>query len=935
LAAKILVTGDIALDVDVYIGARMTPDSEEPGTLVEKTAGGAVITWNLLCKLAGKVPDPRRNRLPLTADDLVFGIDRPSPEALEKWPATFHAMTLWEAKEATRTGEERPKKRWFPARPRLGYGPKSGEPYPGRPSPDLYATTPRILVIDDGMLGFRRRTATNCWPQFLKNWPKESNVEWVLLKMSSPLGSGDLWHLLAEKWKERLILIVNAEDMRRADVRLARGLSWEQTVEDFLTEIDKRGPLADLCACRHLVVTLASDGALWISQPGDKTARTGQLVFDRKRAEGEFDEEMSITAPYGSLSIMTASIAWRLWYGDDKTAPDLTPALKAGLSASRLLRETGHGLAGPGYPPPSFPVDEVVREICAPLITPKLDESHNPTKDLGKIELARHSYASVAIPSRVARLEADQPGPPGSRPWSILRANTEGVVIDTLWPEKEPLPPLHGAARRLLVFGPGSLNGVPYARFGKLLTMDRGEIESLRSVRQLMVRYKEEKKPKRPLSIAVFGAPGSGKSFGLKQIAEAVFGEKALEFNLSQFKGPNELYGAYHQVRDRVLSGVTPVVFWDEFDSGDLTWLQYLLAPMQDGVFQEGPLTHAIGKCVFVFAGGTKHDYRHFDPAEAGNREDEEDKKVRREFVLKKGPDFKSRVTACLNVPGPNRRRIFDGHRGGQGHEAGHDDQNDTEFPVRRAILLRGLAGVGSHADEDKRLAIDPGLATALLEVAHYRNGARSFEKLVEQIAVDGTGVLSRANLPHRDILELLVKEVDDFYKKLTEAGFGGDVEELAKKIHARYLEQIKGAPDPNPESAKPWDELRPDLKASNRAAAQRITEILAVVGLECVPGEASEAELDAVDKVLKANLDMLAAMEHDGWMDEKRRQGWTFGETRDNAHLKHPLMIPYGDLAEIEKDKDRDSVLRYPKRVGEAGYKIVVKSGRAAAAGG
>ncbi len=98
-----------------------------------------------------------------------------------------------------------------------------------------------------------------------------------------------------------------------------------------------------------------------------------------------------------------------------------------------------------------------------------------------------------------------------------------------------------------------------------------------------------------------------GKSFGTKEIAKEVVGAKTpfLEFNLSQFKGVEELIGAFHQVRDKVLEGDTPVVFWDEFDSGSYRWLQYLLAPMQDGKFQEGQITHPIGKCIFVFAGAT------------------------------------------------------------------------------------------------------------------------------------------------------------------------------------------------------------------------------------------------------------------------------------------------------------------------------------------
>ncbi len=95
-----------------------------------------------------------------------------------------------------------------------------------------------------------------------------------------------------------------------------------------------------------------------------------------------------------------------------------------------------------------------------------------------------------------------------------------------------------------------------------------------------------------------------------------------MEFNLSQFKDSADLIGAFHQVRDRVLQGFVPVVFWDEFDSGNYKWLQYLLAPMQDGKFQEGQITHPIGKCVFIFAGATSATFDSFGP-KPGNDDDE------------------------------------------------------------------------------------------------------------------------------------------------------------------------------------------------------------------------------------------------------------------------------------------------------------------------
>ncbi len=929
MAAKILVTGDVVLDVNIYKGERLTPDANEAGTRVIKTAGGATIAHTLLHRLAGTKPDPRIKGAVFEAGDVKFGIKEPV-----SWPEGFHASTLWEGVEIE-AGKKK-EKRWFPAKPLLGYGTtgdsstESGYPavrVDEGPSGEL----PRILVIDDGMLGFRKRTADACWPEFLAKGPESApGVEWVVLKMASPLGHGDLWHTLAGKWKDKLILIVNAADLRRADVRLTRGLSWDQTAEDIVAELEEDSALRSLCACRHLVVTLASEGAVWLSNPGDAAARRGTLVFDAGRAEGEFDEESGRVAPYGSLSAMTASVVWRLWFDGEKT--DMVPALKAGLSAARVLRECGHGLAEKGSALPGFPWDEVTRELCTPTVTMKKGDDGKPTDVVEKMVMARHTYTSVALP--MATSGGDVAGTSARARddlWTILKANTESAVISRHWPKDKKLPPLSGTGRRLALYGRGSLSGVPFARFGKLLTMDRGDIESLRSIRQQMLRYKQEVRPKTPLSIAVFGAPGSGKSFGLKQIAEAIFHDKALEFNLSQFKGPEELYGAYHQVRDKVLTGATPVVFWDEFDSRQLMWLQYLLAPMQDGIFQEGPMTHSIGKCVFVFAGGTSYDYRYFGPLEpAAEKEDDEMKKARREFIQKKGPDFKSRLTACLNVMGPNPRKRFDRKLAEAGRDPWVDDLTDVEFPVRRAILLRGLL----KCDATKELKIDPGLLTALLEVGHYRNGARSMEKLIGQIVADGSKVPSRAGLPHREIVEMLVQEVDEFYERLHATGFGPEIETLAEKIHERFRQKNAEArkknpavPKLDPNSDVPWAELPPDLKESNRAAAQRISQILAAVGLTVVPGKSKEEEAKAITTILKSNLDMLSRMEHDGWMDEKKMQGWTYGEKRDDKMLKHPLLIAYDDLPWHEKEKDRDSILEYPNRIAEAGYKVVYKN--------
>lgn len=115
----------------------------------------------------------------------------------------------------------------------------------------------------------------------------------------------------------------------------------------------------------------------------------------------------------------------------------------------------------------------------------------------------------------------------------------------------------------------------PILTIGKLITADRFEIEGFMDIKSLIKEYAVVDKPSRPLCLAVFGKPGSGKSFGITEIAENVLPKqiKRLEFNVSQFNNVHDLNVAFHQVRDVVLSGQIPLVFFDEFDSDDLKWL--------------------------------------------------------------------------------------------------------------------------------------------------------------------------------------------------------------------------------------------------------------------------------------------------------------------------------------------------------------------------
>jgi hypothetical protein len=430
----------------------------------------------------------------------------------------------------------------------------------------------------------------------------------------------------------------------------------------------------------------------------------------------------------------------------------------------------------------------------------------------------------------------------------------------------------------------------------------------------------------------------------VKQIANEIFGKAAwLEFNLSQF-ADSDLIGALHQVRDKVLEVGIPVVFWDEFDARQYHWLQYLLAPMQDGRFQEGQLSHPIGHCVFIFAGATSHTFQQFGPPRVSASSTTEQKEAWNKYVLAKGPDFLSRIDGYYNVLGPNPRKVTDA--------AGNvvDDPTDTSAPVRRALLLRQFfCGNQGH-----RLNIDAGLLRAMLEVPSYRNGARSLEKLALSLKpVEPTAAIRRSSLGSPEQLAMFV----DFPPTTSSASLPPDasgaltpaeiycrfmelcrqhepfqtseiIESLAASVHGFY-QPLATQPGMTIQDInnREYALLPEDSKESNRAAARRIFEVLAVAGLKLIT-QSETAGLSADHDVIIAahieqHLENMAELEHDLWCEERQSQGWRQGSPRDNSRKIHPLLIPYMKLPENEKDKDRNQLRNYPRIVAGAGLRV------------
>lgn len=856
----ILITGDLIIDHNIYLGSRLTPASNgSKGTTILESYGGAGLLYCLVNEL-----------MKTKAFQVQFGFEIPDIKKINQinLEKSHHSYSVWTPCPKAKASKD---KIWRMTQP-LGYGDLYGHSSKyNLPKSSEEDRVYKIVVLDDGALGFRNGNNKAVWPGFLTE-KKGALPEWIIYKMSSPIGQGDLFREVSTRHRDRLIILVSINDLRREEVGITKGLSWERTAVDLISSLKLSARINKLMKSRHLIINLGSEGVLWINNQASSPVY--KLVFDPAYMERDWDKTVDGSA-YGFMSCLSASVINQLILPEQES--NIGKGIMAGLSAMRCLNISGHGdIKGDR---PGFPYNEIAQEITA---SPK-------------------GFASVDVPA--------QPGPDNVmlKHWTIMEG-AHGVSSDIQ-------NPFYGLARRVALFGPKALSGIPYSRFGKLFTVDRKEIESLRGVKRLISQYEAKKPQKKPLSISVFGPPGSGKSFNIKQIAKTVMGKDVpiLEFNLSQFLGPEELTAAFHQVRDMVLKGTTPCVFWDEFDSKEYSWFQYLLAPMQDGEFREGQLVHPIGKCVFVFAGGTSFDMENFVP-------DKENAVLYRNFKFLKGPDFVSRLNGYINVLGPNKRQVFDKTTG---QWLPDENPKDLCFPVRRALLMRGMLGL----NDDDQMKMDSGLLTALLGIDEYKHGARSLETILTLIRQENAAELRRSDLPPREQISLHV-DFDKFLEMVNrDLPFKMKRESIAPAVQEYYRKLGQKEGWIKPEMDKDYNNLDEFTKESNLAAAERIPEVLSLLGLQIEPGDHPEKlSHRKYKKILEDTnkLELTAEAEHNGWMEFLLLNGWVYDEIRNNEEKKHNLLVPYHELSETNKDKDRSSVRSYYEILENAGYDII-----------
>ena len=69
-----------------------------------------------------------------------------------------------------------------------------------------------------------------------------------------------------------------------------------------------------------------------------------------------------------------------------------------------------------------------------------------------------------------------------------------------------------------------------------------------------------------------------------------------------------------------------------------------------------------------------------------------------------------------------------------------------------------------------------------------------------------------------------------------------------------------------------------------------------------------SEAErqstYESVDYVI-AHPNSTPVHQHEQWLEQKKRDGWTYAARRNNRKKTHPMLLPYEELPDYERRKD------------------------------
>ncbi|MEO5877100.1 MAG: RyR domain-containing protein, partial [Streptosporangiaceae bacterium] len=147
-------------------------------------------------------------------------------------------------------------------------------------------------------------------------------------------------------------------------------------------------------------------------------------------------------------------------------------------------------------------------------------------------------------------------------------------------------------------------------------------------------------------------------------------------------------------------------------------------------------------------------------------------------------------------------------------------------------------------------------------------------------------------------------------------------IEQLARSIHELYVTSCLSGEEvrTDNEVLAPWHELPETYLRSSRAQAAHVGLKLRAIGCMAAPTESGPNLFAFAEN----EVELLAELEHQRWLDERASDGWRYGLVRSQADQSSPSMVPWSQLSEADRMKDREFVLALPGLLADVGLRIV-----------
>lgn len=95
---------------------------------------------------------------------------------------------------------------------------------------------------------------------------------------------------------------------------------------------------------------------------------------------------------------------------------------------------------------------------------------------------------------------------------------------------------------------------------------------------------------------------------------------------------------------------------------------------------------------------------------------------------------------------------------------------------------------------------------------------------------------------------------------------------------------------------------------------------------MEYIPNPIDTESIELTEELIMLT-EQMAKNVHEVWARQRMKEGWVYGNKRDDELKTHPSLVPYSELSESEKQYDRNTSQETIKMILKLGFEIKRKS--------